>query len=314
MSKISFLIALCLAAGALAQPASTCTNIALNGLTYDLSWWSSHGPFVQREPTGAFNLTMSLCSPLPAPCINNVDRGTQACAAPGSAAVCQTWDNLDNPSRPNSVCAANANSIPRFESQQFDGKPAVQMTVGGGDDCPICTPETRETQFTIICDPTETPVFLYALTPDIPTPTYTVAVFHCTGCPTSDMRFCGRTSTADLDIKLQFVGASGAVALLPPPTSSTFEVTSISGTDLKIEGGLANALNETVNFLVSSGSSLAQGTISFPGTKVVALSLVDKLSGRQFPCGAGKAPRGASVTLACNMGATGAVVVSGSIL
>jgi hypothetical protein len=126
------------------------------------------------------------------------------------------------------------------------------------------------------------------------------------------MRFCGRTSTADLNIKAQFVGSAGSVALLPPPAH--FEVFSDSPSDLRIEGGLSNALNQTVNFLVSSGSTVAQASLSFPGTKVVALTLVDKMSGRQYPCGAGKAPRGKSVTLACNMGATGAFVVSGSII
>lgn len=189
------------------------------------------------------------------------------------------------------------------------------MTVGGGDDCDVCVPRGRATAFTIICSDDETPNIISATSAEAPSPVYNVKISHCSGCPTSDPRACSddEDDSAQILIDVQVIGSPVKLSLLPPP--SPIKISTQTGSDLVLEGTIDNALNNTISVVVNSGSSTAaQGTLSFLPQDVVLLSLVDISTGKQYPCGPGKAPRGKFVSLACTLGNVGVLVLSGSIL
>jgi hypothetical protein len=190
------------------------------------------------------------------------------------------------------------------------------MTVGGGDDCGICSPMTRSTTFTIVCDSNTNPNIVYAYNADVPIPEFPVFIRHCSGCPTSDPRWCpgvSQSNTAQINIDFQFISSgSASLALLPPPNE--IKVSSQTGADLTLEGTINNALNNTISVLVDVGGSVGKGTLSFLPQNILALTFVDTASGKPFPCGAGKFPRSKFVSMACVYGNNGTLVLSGSIL
>jgi hypothetical protein len=190
------------------------------------------------------------------------------------------------------------------------------MTVGGGDDCGICAPSTRATAFTIICDSNTTPNIVSATNADVPSPVFGVTIRHCSGCPTIDSRSCSgapQPNTAQINVDFQFISSgSASLELLPPPNE--IKVSSQTGADLALEGTINNDLNNTISVLVDAGGSVGKGTLSFLAQNVLAFTFVDVASGKPFPCGVGKFPRGKFVSIACTYGSYGTLVLSGSIL
>jgi hypothetical protein len=251
--------------------------------------------------------------------------------------MCQTWPNPLKKEENNSVCCANRHAAPSYASYRMQTgilcSPrsgdsltenfhlgsgtdiGITMKVGGGDDCDTCIPRSRATAFTIICSDDETPKILSATSADPPSPISHVKIAHCSGCPTSDPRFCSdeEDDSVEILVDVQVIGAPTRLSLLPPP--SPIKVFTQTGSDLILEGTIENALNNSISVVIISGSSTAaQGTLSFLPKDMVMLSLVDLFSGKQYPCGPGKAPLGKFVSLACTLGNNGVLVVSGSIL
>lgn len=81
----------------------------------------NRGPF-SKQSSGGYTVTFSLCSPLETACPNNSGgTSSNACGTPGSAAVCQSWPNPNNPPQPFTMCEASANKVPTFAEYRAFG-------------------------------------------------------------------------------------------------------------------------------------------------------------------------------------------------
>lgn len=54
------------------------------------------------------------------------------------------------------------------------GDRGITMLVGGGDNCDICSPETRVTKYTIICDAATTPNIVRVDNADLVRPNFSL--------------------------------------------------------------------------------------------------------------------------------------------
>lgn len=130
-----------------------------------------------------------------------------------------------------------------------------------------------------------------------------------------DPKYCGSpaNSSVTLEIGIAYSGNSTAsVVSLIGPHKPILAGTQ-SGSDLILSGTVQDPTENSLQFVLLSGSVASIATLSFPNPDLVLLQLADT-SGKPFPCAKGKARRGKFVSLVCTDYSYGSLIVSGTIV
>eukprot|EP01122_Echinamoeba_exundans_P007124 TRINITY_DN2121_c0_g1_i2.p1 TRINITY_DN2121_c0_g1~~TRINITY_DN2121_c0_g1_i2.p1 ORF type:complete len:326 (+),score=39.47 TRINITY_DN2121_c0_g1_i2:333-1310(+) len=323
LPAVIFLAALlCLVASSGAQPPASCQRIPIGEKVFDLSWWIGKGPLTSHDRAGVYTFEFALCTPLSAPCPDTADEGHRgACAAPGSASACQKWSNPQNPVVAHSVCLAAFNGPSSFQAYQGSGGDyGVSVIIRGGDYCAACSPPFRYSVFNVICDRSTEPQIAVEKR-YVTDPMYTFTIRHCSGCSRNSPNFCGGSpvGVAEIDLVAKFIPSAAnltnTVALLPPAAPTELKISTYLGDALRVGGTVVNTANSTIDFLANPGLGLsAVARLSFPGTQVVSMVLLDPFTGKASPCSPANMPRGHFVSFTCNFANYGAVSVMGTVL
>eukprot|EP01122_Echinamoeba_exundans_P015179 TRINITY_DN7094_c0_g1_i1.p1 TRINITY_DN7094_c0_g1~~TRINITY_DN7094_c0_g1_i1.p1 ORF type:complete len:381 (+),score=40.91 TRINITY_DN7094_c0_g1_i1:17-1159(+) len=153
-----------------------CGNVQLSGQSFNLDYLSSNGPY--NVPSDEYIYSIAVCSSLAAPCNNTWNLNLQACATPNTAAVCQ-----EQQSGANSACCGQFKSLQAsiFTNATDSG---ITLKYVDGDACDVCDPVPRDTELTVVCDPSYTaaPTVWEIVGAAPPSPTYRIKLRHASGC------------------------------------------------------------------------------------------------------------------------------------